>query len=213
LPAHSPSRPRPTGRGLAEVYSAVAIVAITVALSSAVYSQAHFSVGTRPVFSFETYSVVGSPSILHLQVNSSSPSELSEVRLDEASSYSGVLALGPSGYSTLESLCAGGVATFFSVNTTAGALSVSSNGEAWIDGVQGTSAQVGPGLHELVISDASVCTVILPDGRSVQYPSASVSTVPRIGDSQFTTTLLVPFNNSGHSITAVFGSAIEVVDF
>ena len=195
------------------MYSAVAIVAITVALASAVYSQVHFGVVAGPVFSFESYSVMGVPSILHLEINSSSPSAISELRVDGASSLSGILELVPTGYSDVGSLCSPDAATFFSVNTTAGVLQVSSDGESWIDGVGGSVAQVGPGVHEIIISDASTCTITLPNGGQATYPSPSVLTIPRIGESELSTVLLIPYYTSGHEATAVFTGGIEDVDF
>ena len=128
----SQSRRSPVRRGLAEAYSAVLIVAVTLALSSFVFSEVRFPVSDRPVYSFNSYAVLGSPSMLHVQVNSSSPSALSELRVDDASSLSGILALEGSLYSSVKTLCATGATTFFSVNTTRGSLTVKDNGVTWI---------------------------------------------------------------------------------
>jgi len=209
----SPCRPRRRSAGLAEVYSAVVIVAITVALASLVYSGVRFSPEARPVYSFESYSVLGDPSVLHLQINSSMPSEISELRLDDASSLSGILALTPSGYVSVGELCGSGVTTFFSVNTTAGSILISGGGQAWIDGVAESGAQVSAGIHELMIADASACTIALPGGLVAAYPSPWVSTIPRIGQSELDAVVLVPYSGTGHSVTAVFGSGVEVFDF
>jgi hypothetical protein len=86
----SPSRHRLGGGGLAETYSAVLIVAITLALSSFVYSEVRVPVRDRPIYSLRSFTVLGSPSMLHVQVNSSSPSVLTELRVDGASSSSGI---------------------------------------------------------------------------------------------------------------------------
>ena len=207
------SRPRRRRGGLAEVYSAVLIVAVTLAISSVVYSQLHFPVDSRPVYSFEAYSVVGAPSILHVQVNSSSQSALDELRVDGASSSSGILALMGSSYGTLGSLCGRNATTFFSVNTTQGTILVSSDGASWIDGVEERSAQVTPGVHELIISDALTCDVVLPGGETAGYPSPSVSSVPEISSAPLSFVLLVPYETSSHTVTAVFNGAIETFGF
>jgi hypothetical protein len=191
----------------------VVIVAITVALASLAYSQVHFSVGQRPVYSYSSYSVFGEPSILHLQLNSSAPSQLKELRLDGASSLTGVLVVTSSGYSSLQSLCSATATSFFSVNTTAGVLRVLTDGQAWIDGSEASSAQVGAGTHEVIIAGGSQCTLTLPGGATAAYPSPSISTIPRVGESELSATVLVPFETSGHRITAVYDGGIEVVDF
>jgi hypothetical protein len=191
----------------------VLIVAITLALSSFVYSEVRAPVRDQPVYAFRSFPVLGSLSILHAQVNSSTPSVLSELRVDDASSSSGILALEGSRYSSLQSLCAPYAATFFSVNTTRGSLTVDDNGATWIDGIEEASSQVEPGIHELVISGASVCTVTLPDGQSAVYPSGSVSTVPEVTTSPESLLLLIPFQAGGHTITAVFEGAIETYGF
>jgi hypothetical protein len=191
----------------------VVIVAVTIALSSLVYSQMHFPVTAHPVFSFETYSVAGSPSILHVQVNSSSQAELAELRVDEASSSSGILALIGSSYGTLRSLCASNATTFFSVTTTQGTIQVSGDGSSWIDGAEEGTAQVPAGQHELIISDASTCEVTLPGGEAVGYLSPPVSSVPEITSSPETMAILVPYETSSHTITAVFDGAIETIGF
>jgi hypothetical protein len=197
------------------VYAAVLIAAITIALSFFVYSQIHYSVTQESVYSFRTYSVFGNPSLLYIEINSSSPSPLSELRVDQASSLSGILALEGSSYGTISSLCGPGTTTFFSVSTTSGLLKVSADGPAWIDGSEETASPVDAGIHEVIIADASSCTVTLPDGGVVSFNSSAVTSVAEVASSSSSVSrlILIPYETNGHSLTAVFSGAIETVAF
>jgi hypothetical protein len=211
------SRPRLRPRvGLAELYAAILIVAITLVLASLVYSQLRYPVRPQPVYSSTSYSILGSPSILHLRINSSSASSISELRIDSASSSQpGILALqGGAGYSAIPTLCAADTTTFFSVNVTLrGELQVAGNGIPWVDGIQTSAAVVVPGLHEVMISNATTCAVTLPGEEHVAFPSPYILSVPEETTSSLSVTLLVPYLSSPHSLTAIMTGGIETFAF
>ena len=207
-------RPRRFRPAVAEVYAVAMIVAMTVALAAFAYSQAHYPVSRETVYSLSSYSILGSPSILHLQVNSSVRVSLSEVRLDSASSESGVLALVGGGYTTVESLCGPRETTFFSVEVAAGgAIQVEGNGSSWIDGEAGPEVKVEPGVHEIMISNSPGCRVELPGGAIASFPSAQVSSAPEYSTSSSSAVLLIPYVASPHSVTLVLSGGIETFDF
>lgn len=200
-------------KAVAEVYSALIIVAVTVALSYTVYSQAKFPVEAQPVYASTQYEVYGTPSVLNLEVTSSAPSSVAEFRIDEASSLSGILELSGAGYSTTKSLCGSGVTTFFSVYTKSGVLEVADNGAAWIDGTRTASLSVTQGWHEVMISNSSICQVTLPGGDTPLYPSNLISAVPLKQTGQQSFLFLVPFTTSGHEIVIAFAGRVETYGF
>lgn len=212
MPALSLSKRRPSA-GLAEVYAGVLIVSVTLALSAYVYSQAHYSVTSQPVYVDRSFDVYGSPSILHLQVNSSAPTTVGEERVDAASSSQGILRLTSSGYAAGNSLCASGESTFFSVNSTSGPLKVSTDGSSWIDGVESRLLVVGAGWHEVIIDDGKSCSLTLPDGSQPVYPSPSISGVARFSSLRQSFLFLVPYLHSGHVVTLVFSGSVEQYAF
>lgn len=189
------------------------IVAVTLALSYTVYSQAKFPVEAQPVYSSTEYVVNGAPSVLYLEVSSSATSSVAEFRLDAASSLSGILELSGAGYSTTGSLCGAGVTTFFSVFSGAGVLRVASNGVAWIDGSLTGSLSVAQGWHEVMISNSSACQVTLPGGSVPFYPSSLLSTVPMRQTGPQSFLFLVPFRTSGHEVTIAFAEGVETYGF
>ncbi len=209
----SHSRRRLRRRGFAELYAGLTIVAITFALSFLVYSEVHVSVRSQPVYSFESYSVYGTTSFLHLSINASGPTALSQFRVDGASSSSGILELTSSGYQIAETLCSSGATSFFSVDSPSGILTVGSSGPVWIDGTESASAHVAAGWHEIVVSDSSSCQVTLPGGEQVSYPSQAVSSMPVVQEGPGSFDSMIPFVTSGHLITAVFDGAIETYAF
>lgn len=209
----SPSKPREGARGVAELYSAVVLVAVTLAVSYLVFSQVRFPVTAQPVFVATMTQRFGSPSLLLLSVNSSGPSSIEEFRLDSSSSLSGVLALEDGGYTTTNSLCGAALTTFFSVRTTEGILSVSDSGTTFIDGVQSTSSKVAGGWHELIISGSASCEVTLPGGATLAHPSTLISTVPFVQPSPQSFVFLIPFTASGHTITVSFDGVVETYGF
>jgi hypothetical protein len=200
-------------RGFAELYGALTLVAITLAVSYVIYSEIHLTPTDEPVYSMQSFSVYGSPSFLHLTVNASAETHISQIQVDSASSSAGILELAPSGYQTTTSLCAEGSTTFFTVLSGAGFLTVSSQGRVWIDGNESSSLNVTSGWHEIVISDSSSCTVTLPDGQEVSYPSDSVSSLPTVQSGPNSFVMIIPFAGDGHSVTTVFDGAIEKYAF
>ncbi len=213
MPAPSQSRHRGGGLAVSELYSALVLVVITVAASYLVYSFARFPDTAHPVYTVSSYAIYGSPSFLHLEIRSSSPSSPLELRLDATSSSSGVLELTASGYSSTDQLCAPGATTFFAVQAGPGTLSIAGAGTSWIDGVSGPSAVVTPGWHELVVANGSDCTVTLPDGRRASYPSASLSTIPMLSLLPQSFVFLIPYRVTGHVVTVVFEGGVEVTGF
>jgi hypothetical protein len=202
------------GRGaVSEAYSAAVVVAITLAVSYAVYSLAVFPVSPVPVYSTSSFSVYGSPSFLHLQVNSTSRTWPAEIRLDGSSSLVGLLALTASGYSNADSLCAPGKTTFFSVHTASGVLSISGSGASWIDGVNASSALVREGWHEVVISNGYGFSVTLPGGLRESGPSSTLSTLPMESVVSQSFLFLIPYEAAGHVATIVFDGGTQVIGF
>lgn len=184
-----------------------------MATSYAVYSLAVFPVSPIPVYSTSSFSIYGSPSFLHLQVNATSRTWPVELRLDRSSSLAGVLELTASGYSNAESLCAPGSTTFFSVHTASGILSISGSGTSWIDGITASSAPVQQGWHEVIISNGSGCIVTLPGGLRESGPSALLSTVPIESVVPQSFLFLIPYRSTGHTATIVFDGGTELVGF
>jgi hypothetical protein len=213
LRARSPYRRSSARPGAAEVYSAALLVAITIALSGAVYSLADFHVAPVPAYTLSSYSVYGEPSLLHIRVNSSAPTRPAEFRVDNASSVDGVIALDPSGFSVVTGLCAAGVTTFFSVLSGTGKISVSGTGVSWVDGVETSTATVQSGWHEIIIEDGSGCGVALPGGALVSGPSQSLSTMPMESASSTSFVFIVPYFTGGHVATIVFDGGNRVLDF
>jgi hypothetical protein len=213
LPAPSLSKLSSARAAASEVYSAALIVAITLALSGAVYSLSDFHVTPVPVYTTSSFSVYANPSFLHIQVNSSAPSAPAELRIDNASSLAGFLELSTAGYSTTNLICSAGETTFFSVSAGPGTISVSGSGVSWIDGIEGSSAEVQRGWHEVALSGGSGCVVTLPGGTEVSGPSPSSSPLPMESLSSRTFVFLVPFYSSGHVATIVFDGGSQVLGF
>ena len=195
------------------MYSATVVVAITLATSYALYSVAVFPISSVPVFSLSRYSIYGSPSFLHLQVNASAYAPPAEFRIDNSSSLSGILRLTASGYSYTDQLCDPTSTTFFTVHTGSGMLSVSGSGTSWIDGNSAASFPVKPGWHEVVISNGSGCIVTLPGGSLENGPSADLASIPMQSLPPRSFIFLIPYYTSGHVATIVFDGATEVVGF
>jgi len=201
---HVPSQSRHSRAGVAELYGAVLLVAVTLSLGYAVYTHIRFPVRRSPVFLVNSHAVYGSPSLLFITVNWSAPSTPVLMSIDEASTSGGILALDGSGYRVVRQLCAASVTTFFSVTTGPGILTVSSDGTVWIDGVEGSTASVYPGMHEILISGASSCTIELPGGTAASYPSPAVSSLPVSYSGGSFLMILVPFDTYGHSLLLIF---------
>lgn len=209
----SPCRSRLGKVAAAEIYSGLLVVSVTLAVSYFVYAEVRFPVTPQPVYTTSAYTVYGSPAFLHLEVNASGPSPVVQFTLDSTPSTSGVLALSGSGYAAGDSLCAAGVTTFFSVNSSSGVLSVGSSGPAWIDGVAESDANVSAGWNEVAIANSTSCTVTLPGGVAVEYPSSLVSTIPKVGAGDDSFLFLVPYETGGHEAAATFAGAVETYAF
>jgi hypothetical protein len=198
------------------------IVAVTLALSYLVYSAMRTQTtgvdSSPPVLSSRSYSVYGTQSLRFLQVNSSVPTNVYAVEVDNASSIAGFLDLTHVGYGVARTLCIEDGVTFFSVySSTNGLLNVSTNGTAWIDGRSGSSTDVSPGWHEVMLSDSENCSVTLPDGQTIGPGSTDVSPIPMIagggpGEGR-SFEFIFPYDGSGHTATITFNGAIETYPF
>ncbi len=198
-----------------EVYSNLLIVAMILALSYFIYSQV-----PRPdpsghlVYHNTIHEFFGSPSFALLGINSSGLDKVVELDVDQASSADGILSLVGSSYTTIHSLCTLDGATFFSVYTPlSGELSISAGGQSWIDGYLAKSIPVDAGWHELIISHASTCAIVLPGGRVLSSVTSSVSSIPIIGQlTSATFRLYLPFEGARHQINIVFNGGIDVIE-
>ncbi len=161
------------------------------------------------------YTIYGNPALLYLQLNSSDPIIIDEMRVDAASSLSGVLYLGQNGYGVTNRLCAPASTTFFSVFTPiAGNLAVITNGQPWVDGNGVASETVSPGWHEVIIRNGTRCSITLPSGGSVNTLSGSVSTFPLIRSVNSTSfESYTPLASNGHSIIFVSEAGVETIGF
>jgi hypothetical protein len=176
-------------RALSGYVAALVLVVITMSLSYVVYEGVRSfdpdKQGQEGTFANQVLLIQGSPDdFLRVTVNSSQPETPAALEVDGASSQSGVLFLDGAGrYGTApSSLCLPGATTFFSVYAqTPGLLQVRSDGEAWIDGRWAASLSVAIGWNEVMISDASSCFVVTPDGARVSGPGAGVSGIPVTG--------------------------------
>ena len=189
------------------------LVAVTLALSYLVFSQARFPITAQPVFVVTATQRSGTPSVLRLLVNSSAASSVTEFRLDGSSSLSGVLALEGGAYTTSGSLCGTGMTTFFSVYTGDGVLSVSAGGTTSVDGTQETSSAVSQGWHELTISNSSRCEVTLPGGATLTYPSRLVSAIPFTQPTSQSFVFLIPYDAPDHEVTIAFRGGVVTYAF
>lgn len=217
MPAHLQSRPDARGRaGLAELYSSVILLCIVIGISYVVFAQFPTPKSTSRLLVVTKQLVIfGNPSLLLIQINGSASLALREFRLDSASSLDGTLALGPTGFGTVQGLCTRGMTTFFSVLApNPGSLLVETDGLAWVDGSVASSAAVGAGWHEIIIADASTCSVHLPGGTLALTSSGSASSIPTIARTNSTTIeTYIPFATNGHSLTLVTDSGVVTIGF
>jgi hypothetical protein len=188
-------------------------VAVTIALSALVSSHLQYAPRPEPVFAASSMEIPGTTSLYILGINSSSPSQPVQVTVDSSSSTGGVLALTQSGFVSIGSLCASGDTTFFSARTSQGLLSVSSDGQVLIDGVSGPSLAVKAGWHEVIVGDASSCSLSAPGGLVLVYGSPYISTVPRVQSGNNSFSFIVPYYSGGHSVAINFGSGVESASF
>jgi flagellin-like protein len=193
-------------RGISPFIATLILVAIALSLSYAVYEGvSRLAPPKTVVYSNQVLTIGGSPAIEKIQVNASSSSVLQAVEADSVGSPSGILYFDGTDYGTTHQLCLAGATTFFSVlASTPGRIEVASSGQVWIDGVSTDSLPVTPGWQEVMISDASSCSVT-SDGQSLTYPGEQVSTIPIIGSASSTNfTLYLPTDGTGHSLVLVF---------
>jgi hypothetical protein len=193
---------------IAQYEATVVLVMISLSLASIVYSglRRESSLEPRPLFVSEETPIGGNPVIERLQVNSSSATTVSSLGLDAASSAEGVIAFDGSSYSTVTSLCAAGVTTFFSVLASqSGTLEVATDGKSWVSGTWGGAVSVLPGWQEVMIQGGTSCSITLPGGQMVptrwNASSPFVSSIPVDGPLSGTAfTIYVPSGGGSHSL-------------
>jgi len=199
-------------RGISGFVATLILVVISLSLSYAVYEGVSRLAPPREgVFANQALTLGGSPEIMEVEINASSPNTPQAFEADDASSRTGVLYFDGTSYGTTQGLCLPGATTFFSVYTqTSGLLQAVSNGRASIDGYWTGSLVVGPGWHEVMFLGASSCQVTLPDGSAPSFPSTSLTSVPFIGSipsARFV--VYVPTDGLGHSLILVFDGGYD----
>ncbi len=170
----------------------------------------------QPLFVNAETPLGGSPGVERLEVNSSSPTTLSSLGIDAASSTAGVLAFDSAAYSTVKSLCATGMTTFFSVLASqAGTLQVATDGQSWVSGTWGTAVGVSPGWQEVMIQNGTSCTVTLPGGQALPAPwspSPFLTSVPAEGALTGTAfTFYIPVAGGSHSLLVTTSGGFDDV--
>lgn len=199
-------------RGISGFIATLILVGIALSLSYAVYEGvSRLTPPKTVVYSNQVLTIDGSPEIEELQVNASSESVLQAVEADSAGSPSGILYFNGTNYGTTRQLCLAGGTTFFSILAESpGQVDVTASGPVWIDGASTDSLSVAPGWQEVMISDASSCSVVAPGGSSLAYPSEQVSSIPLIGTMSSTSfTLFVPTDGRSHSLVLVFDGGYD----
>lgn len=202
---------RRTKRGISGFVATLILISITLTLSYVVYEGvSRFAPPEQLVFSNQIVDVGGDQGIVQLEVNASSSAAPLAFDAGDASSQSGVLYFDGTRYGTSSSLCLADATTFFSVYTTPGVLEVSSTGPAWIDGFLTDTLRVDAGWQEVMVSDSTSCTVALPQGTDLGYPSPDLSTIPLIGNMPSTAfDLYVPAGPSAGPFVLVFDGSYD----
>ncbi len=200
-------------RAVVEVYSSLLIIAMVVSLSYLVYSQGpRPTTEGRPVFLNRIQHLFGYPSLVLVAINSSVHETVVEVDIDETSSSAGILALKGSSYTAVQSLCAEGATTLFSVYAaSSGRIVVDADGESWIDGYVTNSLRVDAGWHEVILSSAARCEIRLPGGEVLtSLGSRGVNTIPVIGSlASRSFAMYLPFAGARHQLQVVFRDGID----
>jgi hypothetical protein len=199
-------------RGVAQYEAAVVLVAISLAMTSVLYSAVRKqTIAPEAVFANSLVDLGGSPPLVRLAVNGSEPVTLTSFAADDANSVDGILYLDSGGYHSSQSLCAAGGTTFFSVLATqSGPLRVASNGQSWISGAWTSSQPEAPGWHEVMIVGASTCSLTLPGGQVVAAPGLLTSSVPVEGALNGTSFVLcVPTDPSPHSFLVTTSGGLD----
>jgi hypothetical protein len=204
---------------VAQYEATIVLVVISLSLASVVYTglRRESSVDPEPLFVNEETAIGGSPAIEMLEVNSSSATTITSLSIDSASSTAGILAFDGSAYSTVKSLCAAGLTTFFSVLASQpGTLKVATNGASWVSGTWGAAVGVSSGWQEVMIQGGTTCAVTLPGGQAVpsQWSASSpvLSSVPVEGSIAGTSfTVYVPSGGSAHSLLITASGGLDDV--
>jgi hypothetical protein len=208
-----------TRAAIAQYEATIVLVVISLSLASVVYSglRRESGIDPQPLFVSEETAIGGTPAIERVELNSSSATAISAVGLDEATSSAGVLAFDGAAYSTVGSLCAAGLTTFFSVLAPQpGTLNVVTDGASWVSGTWGGAVGVSSGWQEVMIVGGTSCTLTLPGGQSVpsEWNSSSsvVSSVPVDGSLRGTSfTVYVPTGGGAHSLLISASGGFDVV--
>ncbi len=193
---------------VAELYATLVVISITFSMSYVIYSELSAPrTGDRLVFLNRTSVIEGPPELVLLQVNVSKPTTLVSVQIDNISASSGILALGLNGYANSPTPCGSGLVTFFSVRTSAPAqLNLRSNGETWMGGYWSNAGAVGVGWTEVMINNASSCSVSVPGG--------TISTLPLSGTNESTNfRLFLPVASGTHYALLMFTGGFDKVAF
>lgn len=198
-------------KGVSTFLATLVLVSITLSLSYVVYEGvSRIAPPQQDIFTNRVSQIGGSPELLQVVVNSSSPGTPLAFEAGGASSQAGVLYFDGTSYATTQHLCIANGTTFFSVHTGSGVLSASSNGRAWIDGYWTDTLAVQAGWHEVMFSGASSCSVTEPDGTITAYPGKDVSTLPIMGGLPASSFVLyVPADGSASSFLMVFDGSYD----
>jgi len=206
---------RPSRRGVAQYEAAVVLVAISLAMTSILYSAVkRQTLSPEAVFANSTVDLGGNPMLVRLAVNGSQSVTLTSFAADEADSVDGILYIDSVGYHYSPSLCTPSGTTFFSVLATQpGLLSVTSNGRSWISGAWTGSQLETPGWHEVMIAGASSCSITLPGGQVVTTQGPLTRSVPVEGAINGTSFVLcLPTDSSKHIFLLTTSGGFDSID-
>jgi len=210
---------RQTRPAIAQYEATVVLVVISLSLGTVVYGglKNETTLTAEPVFVNVKTPLGGNPALARVVVNSSSATTVTSFSLDEASSKDGVIAFDGSSFSISPSLCAAGATTLFSVLAPhAGALTVTTDGIAWIAGTRGSAVTVSQGWQEVMIRAGASCSIVLPGGLAVpgKWNSSSpvVSSIPIQGPLSGTAfTFYVPDGGGLHRLLITSTGGFDAV--
>lgn len=169
-------------KGVSTFMATMILVSISLTLSYVVYEGvSRISPPAQEVFTNQETTIGGVGGLVHITVTASSADSPLDFLAGNASSSNGILYFDGTEYGTTQRLCLAGATTFFDVYTTSGDLSIQSNGASWVDGGWTNGLVVTPGWHEIMFTDSTTCSIVLPDGTAVVYPGRYVSSIPLIG--------------------------------
>jgi hypothetical protein len=193
---------------MAELYATLIVLSITLSLSYLVYSELRAPrTGDQVAFLNRTSVIAGSPDLLLLQVDSSKPSVLVSVQIDNISASSGVLALDANGYTNSGAPCERGLVTFFSVHSPVSSrVSILSDGGTWVGGYWRNSGAIGAGWTEVMIKNGSACSLSVPGG--------TISSLPlNAGEATTHFSLFLPVAGGTHHALLIFTGGFDRVAF